>query len=89
MLLDSGNIISDETFYKQSQIIVEKVRKFSAESLCLHQGMVTSGRWCHNWDSNHPLAHKRSVIRTLLGRADQVVSEEQDKQEEEEHVQKC
>ena len=25
MLLDSGNIISDETFYTQSQITVEKV----------------------------------------------------------------
>ena len=42
--------ISDETFYMfytQSQIMVEKVPKFSAESLCLHQGMVTSGCWCH------------------------------------------
>ncbi len=29
-----------------------------------------------------------SVIRTLLGRADQVVSEEQDKKEEKEHVKK-
>ncbi len=27
--------------------MVEKVPKFSAESLCLRQGMVTSGRWCH------------------------------------------
>ncbi len=34
-----------------------------------------------NWDSNHPLEHKRSMIRTLLGRADQVVSEEQDEKE--------
>ncbi len=41
-----------------------------------------------NWDSNHPLEHKRSVIRTLLGQADQVVSEEQDKKEEKEHVKK-
>ncbi len=28
-------------------IKVEKVPEFSAESLCLRQGMVTSGRWCH------------------------------------------
>ncbi len=27
--------------------MVEKVPEFSAESLCLHEGMVTSGRWCH------------------------------------------
>ena len=38
------------------------------------------------WDSNHPMEHKRSVIRTLLRRA--VVSEEQDKREEKEHVRK-
>ncbi len=47
MFLDSGNIISDETFHTQSQIMVEKVPEFSAESLCLRRGMVTSGRWCH------------------------------------------
>ncbi len=41
-----------------------------------------------NWDSNHPLKHKRSVIRTLLGQVDQVLSEEQDKKEEKEHVKK-
>ncbi len=29
------------------KIMVEKVPQFSAESLCLRQGMVTSGRWCH------------------------------------------
>ncbi len=39
MFLDSGNIISDETFYTQSEIMVEKVPEFSAESLCLRQGM--------------------------------------------------
>ncbi len=37
-------LFSDETFYTQSQIIVEKVPEFLAESLCLRQGMVTSGR---------------------------------------------
>ncbi len=47
MFLDSGNIISDETFCTQSQIMVEKVPEFSAGSLCLRQGMLTSGHWCH------------------------------------------
>ena len=41
-----------------------------------------------NWDSSHPLEHKRSMIRTLLGRAHQDVSEEQDKKEEKEHMRK-
>ncbi len=36
-------LISDETFCTQSQIRVEKFPEFSAESLCLRQGMVTSG----------------------------------------------
>ena len=41
-------MFSDETFCTQSQIMVEKVPEFSAESLCLHQpGMVASDRWCH------------------------------------------
>ncbi len=47
MFLASGNIISDEAYCTQSQNYVEKVPKFSAESLCLRQGLVTSGRWCH------------------------------------------
>ncbi len=33
--------ISDETFYAQSQIMVENVPEFSAESLCLRQGVLT------------------------------------------------
>ncbi len=35
--------LSDETFCTQSQNYCGK--EFSAESLCLRQGMVTSGRW--------------------------------------------
>ncbi len=27
--------------------MVENVPEFSAESLCLRQGVLTSGRWCH------------------------------------------
>ncbi len=33
--------------------MVEKVPEFSAESLCLRQGMVTSGRWCHMIQKGH------------------------------------
>ncbi len=53
MFLDSGNIISDETFCTQSQNYGGKSFEFSAESLCLRQGMVTQGfniilaySWC-------------------------------------------
>ncbi len=47
MFLDSGNIILDHTFYAQRQDYGGKIPAFSAESLSLHQGMATSGRWCH------------------------------------------
>ena len=43
MFLDSGNITSDHTIYAQCQNCGGKVPEFSAESLCLHHGMATSG----------------------------------------------
>ena len=38
------------------------------------------------FDSHHPLEHKLSVIRTLLSRKDEIVTEESDRTEEERHV---
>jgi len=39
-----------------------------------------------NFQSNHPLEHKRSVVRTLLHRADSIVSSKRDKKSEVKHV---
>ncbi len=39
-----------------------------------------------NFESNHPLQHKRSVVRTLLNRTDTIVSQEEDKSLEKRHV---
>ena len=41
-----------------------------------------------NWDSNHHLKHKRSVVRTLICSTETVVSELDDVEEEMKHVKK-
>ena len=38
------------------------------------------------FDSHHPLEHKLSVIRTLLSRKDEIVTEESDRTEEEREI---
>ena len=38
------------------------------------------------FQSHHPLQHKRAVIRTLLERSESIVTEEEDRKQEEEHI---
>jgi len=42
-----------------------------------------------NFSSHHPLNHKLAVIRTLLERCYGIVTEEDDRKKEEEHVAKA
>ena len=42
-----------------------------------------------NFSSNHPLEHKRGVVRTLVNRAYRLVSEETELGRETEHIRKA
>ena len=42
-----------------------------------------------NFSSNHPLEQKRGVMRTLMNRADRLVSDETDLGREKEHIRKA
>ena len=44
---------------------------------------------CLNFDSNHPLEHKKGVVRTLMNRADRLVSDETELQREKDHTRKA
>ena len=39
-----------------------------------------------NFSSNHPIQHKRSVVNTLLHRAEHVITDEEDREEEKKYV---
>ncbi|XP_072039459.1 uncharacterized protein [Amphiura filiformis] len=42
-----------------------------------------------NFNSAHPLHHKLGVVRTLLDRKDKIVTEQEDKKNEEDHIKKA
>ena len=39
-----------------------------------------------NYDSHHPIEHKRSVVNTLLHRSEIIMKQQRDKKEEDHHV---
>ena len=42
-----------------------------------------------NFNSNHPLEHKKGVVRTLMNRADRLVSDETELRREKDHIRKA
>ena len=54
--------------------------------LLVYRKSTHTDQYLH-FSSHHPLQHKLSVIRTLLDRSTNIVTEEQDRKQEEHHIQ--
>ena len=66
-------------------ISATNARSHSVVSLCSLCVATHTDQYL-SFQSHHPLQHKLAVIRTLLERSDSIVTEEEDRKQEEEHI---